>query len=49
MLEVLMHHEDRSSKSEMMTLLIKRAYRVLVARRSATEGTIREAPTTDTD
>jgi hypothetical protein len=48
MLEALMHYEDRSSTSEMMRLLVKRAYRALVARRSATEGTIREAPTTDT-
>jgi hypothetical protein len=40
MLEVLMEDEDRSTKGEMIRVLIKRAYRALAAQRAAIEGTI---------
>jgi predicted transcriptional regulator len=40
MLDALMRDEDRSSQRDMIRVLIKRAYRALVAQRSATEDTI---------
>jgi hypothetical protein len=43
-----MEGEDRSMKSEMIRLLIKRAYRALAAQRSATKGTLPEAPNNGT-
>jgi hypothetical protein len=47
MLDALMQDEDRSSERDMIRVLIKRAYRALVARRSPTDTTLRGAPKTD--
>jgi hypothetical protein len=46
MLDALMQDEDRSSQRDMIRVLIKRAYRALIARRS-TEYTTPEVPNTD--
>ena len=43
MLDALMQDEDRSSERDMIRVLIKRAYRALVARRSPTDTTLRGA------
>jgi hypothetical protein len=47
MLAALMEDEDRSSQHDMIRVLIKRAYRALIARRSASDTTHLEAPATD--
>jgi hypothetical protein len=44
MLDALMQDEDRSSQRDMLRVLIKRAYRALVARRSTTDTPPLEAP-----
>jgi hypothetical protein len=47
MLDALMDDEDRSSQHDMIRVLIKRAYRALVSRRSATEHALRGTPNND--
>jgi hypothetical protein len=47
MLDELMPDEDRSSQRDMIRVLIKRAYRALVVRRSSTDIPRLEAPNTD--
>jgi hypothetical protein len=47
MLDALMQDEDRSSQREMIRVLIKRAYRALLARRSTTEIALSNAPSSD--
>jgi hypothetical protein len=47
MLDALMEDEDRSSQREMIRVLIKRAYRALVARRSTSDSTLGGAPCFD--
>jgi Arc/MetJ-type ribon-helix-helix transcriptional regulator len=47
MLAALMQDEERSSQSEMIRVLMKRAYRALVAQRSVREDTLPEVPNTD--
>jgi hypothetical protein len=43
MLDALMQEEDRGSQRDMIRVLIKRAYRALVARRSTSDSTLRGA------
>jgi hypothetical protein len=47
MLNALMQDEDRSSQRDMLRVLIKRAYRALVARQSSPLGTLPGAPNSD--